>query len=141
MARLFLDHDDHVGMEDPGYVGARLVFEAAGAAIRPVPVDAEGVDLERGQLDGVRLLYVTPAHQYPLGVTLSLSRRVALLQWARTSGALILEDDYHAEFRFSGRPVPALQGLDRYGVVLFAGSFGKVLFPSLRLGYLVVPSD
>jgi GntR family transcriptional regulator/MocR family aminotransferase len=140
-ARLFLDPGDHVGMEDPGYIGARLVFEAAGAAIRPVPVDQEGIDLERGQLDGVRLVYVTPAHQYPLGVTLSLSRRLALLEWARKSGALILEDDYDAEFRFSGRPVPALQGLDRHGVVLFAGSFGKVLFPSLRLGYLVVPLD
>jgi GntR family transcriptional regulator/MocR family aminotransferase len=141
VARLFLDPGDRVAMEDPGYVGATLVFEAAGAAIRPVPVDDEGLDLERGQLDGVRLVYVTPAHQYPLGVTMTLRRRLALLEWARMSGALILEDDYDAEFRFSGRPVPALQGLDRRGVVLFAGSFSKVIFPSLRLGYLVVPLD
>jgi len=141
VARVFLNPGDRVCMEDPGYIGARLVFEAAGAKIRPVPVSDEGMDLRRAHLESVRLAYVTPAHQYPLGITMSLPRRLELLDWARKSGALILEDDYDSEFRFSGRPVPALQGLDRHGLVLFAGSFGKVLFPALRLGYLVIPLD
>src|SRR5207244_4911249 len=85
--------------------------------------------------------YVTPAHQFPLGVTMSLRRLLALLEWARRSGTLIFEDDYDSEYRYSGRPIPAMQGLDRSGVVIFAGSFSAVLFPALRLGYLVVPSE
>ncbi len=141
VARLFLDPGDRVCMEDPGYVGADLVFEAAGAEISPVPLDDEGMELREPGLRGARLVYLTPAHQFPLGVTMSLPRRLALLEWARTSGALIVEDDYDSEFRYAGRPVPALQGLDRNGLVLFAGTFSKVLFPSLRLGYLVLPSD
>jgi len=88
-----------------------------------------------------RLLYVTPAHQFPLGVTMTLRRRLALLEWARRSGTAIFEDDYDSEYRYSGRPIPALQGLDRSGVVIFAGSFSAVLFPALRLGYLVVPPE
>jgi GntR family transcriptional regulator/MocR family aminotransferase len=87
------------------------------------------------------LVYITPGHQFPMGMTMSLPRRLALLEWARKSSALIFEDDYDSEYRYEGRPVPALQGLDRNGLVLFAGSFSKVLFPSLRLGYLVIPSD
>lgn len=139
VARLFLNPGDRVAIENPGYVGAELVLEGYGVTIAPVPLDEEGVTLDA--LKGARLLYVTPAHQFPLGVSMSLPRRLALLEWARTSGAMILEDDYDSEYRFSGRPLPALQGLDRHGQVLFAGSFGKVLFPSLRLGYLVVPMD
>jgi GntR family transcriptional regulator/MocR family aminotransferase len=92
-------------------------------------------------MEGVRLVYVTPGHQFPLGITMSLPRRLQLLEWARKSQALILEDDYDSEYRYAGRPVPALQGLDRHSLVLFAGSFSKVLFPALRLGYLVVPAD
>ncbi|HXH40674.1 MAG TPA: PLP-dependent aminotransferase family protein [Thermoanaerobaculia bacterium] len=88
-----------------------------------------------------RLVYITPGHQFPVGTTMSLARRLELLEWARRSGALVFEDDYDSEYRYSGRPVPALQGLDRHGLVLFAGTFSKVLFPSLRLGYLVVPPD
>jgi GntR family transcriptional regulator/MocR family aminotransferase len=88
-----------------------------------------------------KLVYVTPGHQFPVGTTMSLARRLQLLEWARRSCALIFEDDYDSEFRYAGRPIPALQGLDRHGLVLFAGSFSKVLFPSLRLGYLVLPSD
>ncbi len=141
VARLFLGPGDRVCMEDPGYTGAALVFEAVGARISTAPVDDEGIRLSESSLRGARLVYVTPAHQFPLGTTMSLARRLKLLDWARKSRALIFEDDYDGEFRYSGRPVPALQGLDREGQVLFAGSFSKVLFPSLRLGYLVVPSD
>jgi GntR family transcriptional regulator/MocR family aminotransferase len=140
-ARLLLDAGDEVAMEDPGYDGAAAVFAAVGARICCLPLDDEGVRLPAGRRRRVRLLYVTPAHQFPLCTTMSLPRRLQLVDWARTSGALIFEDDYDSEYRYSGRPVPALQGLDRSGAVLFAGSFSKVLFPSLRLGYLVVPED
>lgn len=140
-ARLLLDPGDRVCMEDPGYDGASLVFAAAGARIAAVSVDDGGMSVPSRRLRGARLAYVTPAHQFPLGITMSLPRRLALLEWARDSGAMIFEDDYDGEYRYSGRPVPALQGLDRHGVVLFAGSFSKVLFPSLRLGYLVIPPD
>ena len=127
-ARLFLERGDRVWMEDPGYPGASIAFEAAGAKITT-------------KLRGARLLYLTPAHQFPSGTTMPLARRLELLEWARTNGALIFEDDYDSEYRYEGRPLPALQGLDRHGVVLFAGTFSKVLFPSLRLGYLVAPPD
>lgn len=140
-ARLLLEPGDRVVVEEPGYAGARLLFEAAGARLVGAPVDGEGLTVHPSRLRGARLVYVTPAHQYPLGMTMSLPRRLALLDWARQSGARILEDDYDGEFRYAGRPVPALQGLDGSGSVLLAGSFNKVLFPSLRLGYLVLPSD
>jgi GntR family transcriptional regulator/MocR family aminotransferase len=140
-ARLFVDPGDRVCLEDPGYPGAAHVFEARGARIVTAGVDDEGMKTNDASLRGARLVYVTPAHQFPLGTTMSLRRRLELLDWARQSGALVFEDDYDSEFRYSGRPVPALQGLDRGGHVLFAGSFSKVLFPSLRLGYLVVPED
>jgi GntR family transcriptional regulator/MocR family aminotransferase len=140
-ARLFVNPGERVCVEDPGYVGASLVFEARGARVTPVRVDDEGMEVPSARLHDVRLAYVTPGHQFPLGTCMSLARRRALLEWARCSGAVLFEDDYDSEFRYVGRPVPALQGLDRHGVVLFAGSFSKVLFPSLRLGYLVVPSD
>lgn len=140
VARLVLNPGDGVCMEDPGYIGAARAFAAAGASMLHVPLDREGMTVpRRGQ--EARLAYVTPAHQFPMGMTMSLARRLALLDWARQTGALIFEDDYDSEYRFSGAPVPALQSLDRDGCVLFAGSFSKVLFPSLRIGYLVVPSD
>ncbi len=141
VARLLLDPGDVVCMEDPGYGGARGVFAAIGARVADAPVDDEGMVLQRSRLRGARLVYVTPAHQYPLGVAMSLPRRLALLEWARTTGALVFEDDYDSEYRYAGRPLPALQNLDRSGQVLFAGSLNKVLFPALRLGYLVVPAD
>jgi GntR family transcriptional regulator / MocR family aminotransferase len=141
VTRIFLDPGDRVSMEEPGYIGAAMVFEAAGAKVSAVPLDDQGMKLHPQRLRGSRLIYVTPAHQFPLGITMSLPRRLALLEWARRSGALIFEDDYDSEYRYAGRPVPALQGLDRDGLVLLAGSFSKVLFPSLRLAYLVIPSD
>src|SRR5271156_34639 len=144
-AHLLLDPGDPVWMEEPGYPGAAVVFRAVGAKICPVPVDSEGLNLEAGvrrwPRPHPRLVYVTPAHQFPLGVTMSLRRRLSLLEWARRSRTIIFEDDYDSEYRYSGRPIPALQGLDRAAVVIFAGSFTDVLFPALRLGYLVLPPD
>jgi GntR family transcriptional regulator/MocR family aminotransferase len=139
--RVLLNPGDRVCMEDPGYTGLALAFAAAGAAVSRVPLDAEGMLIPGPRDRDARLACVTPAHQFPVGICMSLGRRLALLEWARRTGALILEDDYDSEFRFSGAPVPALQGLDRYGIVLFVGSFSKVLFPSIRAGYLVVPPD
>jgi len=142
-ARLLLNPGEAAWMEEPGYPGAAVVLRAAGAKICSVPVDGEGVNIERGaeRWPRPKLLYVTPAHQFPLGVTMSLRRRLALLEWARKAGVLIFEDDYDSEYRYSGQPVPALQGLDRSGVVIFGGSFSAVMFPALRLGYLVVPPE
>ena len=143
VAHLVLDPGEPVWMEEPGYPGAASSFHAVGATICPVPIDAEGLDLNAGRqrCPKPRLVYVTPAHQFPLGVTMSLPRRLSLLEWARRSKTVIFEDDYDSEYRYSGRPVPALQGLDRGGVVIFAGSFTNVLFPALRLGYVVVPHN
>jgi GntR family transcriptional regulator/MocR family aminotransferase len=138
-ARVLVDPGDTICMEDPGYHGARRVFEAHQARICSVPVDDDGMTIPT-EAD-VRLAYVTPAHQFPLGVTMALCRRLELLDWARASGAVVFEDDYDSEYRFTGKPMPALQGLDRHGAVLFAGTFSKVLYPSLRIAYLVVPPD
>jgi GntR family transcriptional regulator/MocR family aminotransferase len=137
-ARLLLDPGDAAAIEDPGYPGARAALRAAGADLRPVPVDAEGIVVGTA-LAGARLVYTTPSHQFPLGATMSLARRLALLDWAARDGAWILEDDYDGEYRYDGRPLPALQGLDGGGRVIYLGTFSKVLFPGLRLGYLVVP--
>jgi GntR family transcriptional regulator/MocR family aminotransferase len=139
VGRLILNPGDSVCLEDPGYTGAAMAFEALGAKILPVPVDDEGMRLPGARK--AKLVYVTPGHQFPLGMTMSLARRLQLLDWARRSRALLFEDDYDSEFRYAGRPIPALQGLDRQGLVLFTGTFSKVLFPGLRIGYLVVPSD
>ncbi len=140
-ARLLVNPGDRVCMENPGYPGAAIAFRARGAKISAIRVDDEGMHVPPASVRGTRLVYVTPGHQFPLGVTMSLARRLQLLEWARKSGAFILEDDYDGEYRYRGRPVPSLQGLDRHGLVLLTGSFSKVLFPSLRLGYLVVPPD
>jgi GntR family transcriptional regulator / MocR family aminotransferase len=140
-ARLILDPGDQVCLEEPGYPGAAKAFESLGAKICAVPVDSEGMQLPGLRARKAKLLYVTPGHQFPVGTTMTLTRRLQLLEWARRSCALIFEDDYDSEFRYVGRPIPALQGLDHHGLVLFAGSFSKVLFPALRLGYLVLPSD
>jgi GntR family transcriptional regulator/MocR family aminotransferase len=140
-ARMLIVPGDRVCMESPGYPGAALVFQAFRARLVAAGIDSEGVIVRNLPRRGVRLIYVTPGHQFPLGTTMSLARRLELLAWARQSGALIFEDDYDSEYRYSGRPVPALQGLDNAGQVLYAGSFSKVLFPALRLGYLVLPPN
>ena len=141
IASLVLDPGDRVWMEDPGYIGALAAFKAAKAEIIPVPVDAQGMNVEQGQrlAPRAKLAYITPAHQFPLGVSLSLERRLALLRWAHRAKAWIFEDDYDSEYRFSGRPLPSLQSLDASQCVIFAGSFNKMLFPTLRLGYVVLP--
>jgi GntR family transcriptional regulator/MocR family aminotransferase len=139
-ARLLVDRGDRVVMEEPGYLAARQTFAAAGARILPRPVDDEGLDVSRlPRKERVRLAYVTPSHQFPTGSILSLARRLELLRWAERAGAYVLEDDYDSEFRYEGRPIAAVQGLDRAGRVLYVGTFSKVLFPSLRIGYVVVP--
>jgi GntR family transcriptional regulator/MocR family aminotransferase len=140
-ARLLLNPGDRVCVENPGYPGAVMAFQAFRAKIFAVRLDDEGIATRQLPLRGVRLIYVTPGHQFPLGTTMSLARRLQLLEWARKSGAMIFEDDYDGEYRYSGRPIPALQGLDDSGMVLYAGSFSKVLFPALRLGYVVIPVD
>jgi GntR family transcriptional regulator / MocR family aminotransferase len=118
-----------------------MAFAALGAKICPVPVNREGMELPGPRARKTKLVYVTPGHQFPVCTTMSLARRLQLLEWARRSSAFIFEDDYDSEFHYAGRPIPALQGLDRQGSVIFSGSFSKVLFPALRLGYLVLPPD
>ena len=134
---------DAVWVEDPGYTQARQALEAAGARLVPVRVDRDGMRVASGMTAAprARLALVTPTHQSPLGVSLSLPRRMALLAWAADAGAWVLEDDYDSEFRYTGHALPALKSLDRADRVLYAGSFSKVLFPGLRLGYLVVPDE
>ena len=141
LSRLLLKPGDPVWIEDPGYFGASIAFGNAGSKMIPVPVDQEGLSVSAGtklcpQAKGV---YLTPAHQFPLGVTMSLERRFAVLNWASHAGAFVIEDDYDSEYRFEGQPVPALQSLDNHSSVIFIGSFSKTLFPSLRLGYMVLP--
>jgi len=140
-ARLLVEPGESVAVESPGYAGARTALEALGARVVSVPVDDGGLIVDAKRMKGARLVYVTPAHQYPMGISMCVSRRLALLDWARASSATIFEDDYDSEYRFCGPPMPALQGLDRGGHVIFSGSFSKVLFPSLRLGYVVLPPD
>ena len=140
-ARLLLDPGSIALVEEPGYPAARSALIAAGAAVRTISVDDDGIVAnELGAIPRARLLYVTPSHQFPLGVTMTLPRRLALLRWAAATGAWIIEDDYDSEFRYRGRPIAALQGLDRSGRVLYLGTCNKVLFPGLRLAYLIVPT-
>jgi GntR family transcriptional regulator/MocR family aminotransferase len=142
-AQVLLDPKDRVCVEEPGYAGARQAFMTLGAQLIPVPIDDEGINvaelIRRGR--GARAVYVTPSHQYPMGMTMSATRRMLLLNWAVRSGAWMIEDDYDSEYRFGSRPIASLQGLDTEGRVIYIGTFSKVLFPALRLGYVVVPKD
>jgi len=144
VARLVLNRGNAVALEDPGYLGARQAFLAQGATLYPIPVDESGIVVEAlaeaSDLQ-VRLVYVTPSHQFPTGAVLSLSRRLELLAWAQKTSALIVEDDYDSEYRYGERPIPALQELDANDCVIYIGTFSKVLFPALRVGYLVLPPD
>jgi GntR family transcriptional regulator/MocR family aminotransferase len=142
-ARVLLDSGDEVWMEDPGYPGARAALLAAGATLVPVPVDQEGLRVAHGEWAAprARMAYVSPSHQFPLGATMSASRRLELLRWASQAGAWILEDDYDSEFRYSTRPLASLQGMDQDGRVVYIGTFSKTLVPALRLGYLIVPPE
>jgi GntR family transcriptional regulator/MocR family aminotransferase len=142
-ARTLLNPGEEAWIEEPGYFGAQGALLAAGARLVPVPVDDQGLDVAIGtqQAPRARLVFTSPSHQFPTGVTMSLGRRLALLDWARQARAWIIEDDYDSEFRFSGRPLEALQGLQADGPVLYVGTFSKVLFPTLRLGYLVAPPE
>lgn len=141
VARLVLDPRDAAWIEDPCYPGARSCLRAAGAKVIAVPVDQHGINIEAAASAPVpKLVYTTPANQFPLGVTLSLDRRIALLRWAANAGAWIIEDDYDAEYRYFGRPVAALHSLDRSGSVVYIGTFTKMLFNALRLGFVVVPA-
>jgi GntR family transcriptional regulator/MocR family aminotransferase len=138
IARVVLEPGSLVAMEDPGYTPARLLFSAQGATVVGVPVDDQGIQVERIP-DGVRLIYVTPSHQFPLGMPMSHARREALLERARELGAIVIEDDYDSEFRYEGRPTDSLQSLDKRGVVAYVGTFSKTMLPQLRLGYAVLP--
>jgi GntR family transcriptional regulator/MocR family aminotransferase len=143
MCQLLLDEGDLAWLEEPGYPGARSALVAAGARIVPVRVDDQGLDVAAGARSApdARLAFITPSHQFPLGVHMSLARRLALLRWASAARAWIVEDDYDSEFRYGTRPIPCLHGLDRDGRVIYVGSFSKSLFPALRLGFLIVPPD
>ncbi|MEY2167684.1 MocR-like pyridoxine biosynthesis transcription factor PdxR [Rhodanobacter sp. FW106-PBR-LB-2-19] len=142
-AHALLDPGDRAWVEEPGYPGAHQALGTVGALPVLVPVDAEGLDVAAGirRAPTARLAYVTPSHQFPLGATLSAARRIELLQWAARTGGWIVEDDYDSEYRYGSRPIAALQGLDADARVIYVGTFSKVLFPALRLGYLVAPKD
>ena len=143
LADLLLDPGEPVWVEEPGFGGILAALAARGPRPVPVKIDEQGMRLADGMAQAplARMAVVTPAHQYPLGVTMSLSRRLALLQWAEASGSWIVEDDYDGEYRYAGRPLAPLRALDRSGRVAYVGSFSKVLFPGLRLGYLVMPES
>ncbi|VWC01377.1 DNA-binding protein [Burkholderia pseudomultivorans] len=138
IARVVVRPGDVVAVEDPGYPPARAAFASLGATVIGVPVDAHGLVTTRLP-DDARLVYVTPSHQFPLGMPMSLARRVALLEWAQRRRAVIIEDDYDGEFRFEGRPMESLKSLDRTGLVAYVGTFSKTIFPELRIGYAIPP--
>jgi GntR family transcriptional regulator/MocR family aminotransferase len=142
-AQVLLNPGDSVFIEEPGYPGARLAFVSAGARVIPQRVDQEGMVTPKikNPRSSRSVAYITPSHQYPLGMTMSAARRMSLLNWASRSNSWIIEDDYDSEYRFTSRPIPSLQGLDANNRVIYMGTFSKVLFPALRVAYLVVPKD
>ena len=141
VARILIEPGDVVALEEPGYLGAQRTFAAHGADLRAIAVDRDGICVDALELlaPDARLLYVTPSHQFPLGVVLSAARRRAVLAWAERAGAVVVEDDYDSAYRYEGRPIPALYGLDLGGRVVYVGTFSKTMFPALRIGYVVVP--
>jgi GntR family transcriptional regulator/MocR family aminotransferase len=141
--RVLLEPGSRIWVEEPGYRFARHVFHLHGCKIIPVPVDDEGLNVAAGikKCRNAKAVLVTPSHQYPLGVTMSASRRLQLLEWSNRTGSWIIEDDYDSEYRYDSMPIASLQGLDPYSRVIYTGTFSKVMFPSLRLGYIVVPPD
>jgi GntR family transcriptional regulator / MocR family aminotransferase len=142
-SRVLLDPSCSVWMEEPGYAFARRVFQSRSCRVVPVPVDGEGLDVTEGikLCPTARVAMVSPSHQYPLGATMSAARRLQLIEWAERAGAWIIEDDYDSEYRYETMPIASLQGLDWNSRVVYIGTFSKVLFPSLRLGYIVIPPD
>jgi GntR family transcriptional regulator / MocR family aminotransferase len=138
VTRLLVEPGDSVAVEDPQYLGTREVLRAARSRLHPVPVDREGLNPAKLP-ERARLVFVTPSHQFPTGVILSLPRRMALLEWARRNNAVVVEDDYDGEFRYEGQPLESLQGLDTQGRVIYVGTFSRTVFPALRLGYLIAP--
>lgn len=141
--RVLLDPEENAWVEEPCYPLVRSILLGSGCRPVPIPVDQEGLDVASGGrvCPEARAVFVTPSHQYPLGVTMSASRRFQLLEWARQAAAWVVEDDYDSEYRFESMPIPSLQGLDTSARVIYIGTFSKVLFPSLRLGYIVIPPD
>lgn len=141
ISRLLLDPGDEVWMEDPGYPGASKAFEAGGAVVIPVPVDPDGMDISYGRrvAPRARMAYVTPANQFPLGKVLSAKRKIELLNWASMGGSWIIEDEYDGEYRYLGKPIASMHSMDRSGSVIYVGTFTKLLFNALRLGFIVVP--
>ena len=141
-ARVLLNPGDTVLVEEPGYTLEKTVLAAAGCRVKLVPVDDEGMNIgAAARHKGAKAAFVTPSHQFPLGTTMSATRRLLLLNWAQSTGAWIIEDDYDSEYRFDTRPIASLQGLDVNSRVIYVGTFSKMLFPSLRVGYIVVPRD
>ncbi|MGQ3378383.1 MocR-like pyridoxine biosynthesis transcription factor PdxR [Priestia endophytica] len=128
------------GIEEPGYNRVRFIFKEYGQVVKPIPLDQNGINVTHLKDSKVKVVYVTPSHQFPLGMVMPVSRRLELIEWAKETGGYIIEDDYDSEFRYEGKPIPSLQSLDSNGKVIYMGTFAKSLIPSLRLSYMVLPS-
>ena len=140
IARVLLEREDRVAIENPSYQGTRAILQAAGARVLAVPVDRDGLNPAKLP-DNARICFVRPSHQFPTGAILPLARRLALLEWAKQQNAMIVEDDYDGEFRYEGHPLESLQGLDADGRTIYVGTFSRTVFPALRVGYVIVPKS